>query len=147
MTKGALRFFFDHGAGGCLWAGDEDTRARLGVGPVDAGSFDLKGRVLSPARLPLSAAAQRLRDDLGFQHSRYLNPLYPPDPSLWSQALCDRFNADVDRLLALLRRELGGDYDITDEQPRYAEDPRLADYLAKNPGLKVMDRVTRPTIG
>jgi hypothetical protein len=114
MTKCSLRFFFDLGAGGCLWAGDAEARARLGVGPVDAG-YVSEGRILSPAKLPLSEAAQRLRDQLDFQHSCYLNPLYPPDPSLWSQALCDRFNADVDRLLTLLRQELGRDYNLADE--------------------------------
>lgn len=146
MTKGALRFFFDYGAGGCLWAGDAETRASLGVGPLDAGPFGLDGLALSPSRLRLSETARRLRDQLDFQHSCYLNPLYPPDPSLWSQPLCDQFNADVDRLLALLRQELEKDYNILDEQPRYAEDPRLGDYLASNPNLQIMYEVTVPTV-
>ncbi|WCR18686.1 hypothetical protein [Paracoccus alcaliphilus] len=146
MTKGALRFFFDYGAGGCLWAGDAETCASLGVGPLDAGSFGLHGFALSSSKLRLSETVHRLRDQLDFQHSCYLNPLYPPDPSLWSQALCDQFNADVDRLLVLLRQELGGDYNILDEQPRYAEDARLGDYLANNPDLQLLDQVTVPTV-
>jgi hypothetical protein len=140
MIRASLRFFFDHGAGGCLWAGDDATRAQLGLGPLDAATFR-DGQPVAPPRLPLSDAARHLRDHLDALHARYLNPLYPPDPSLWSQALCDRFNADVDRLLALLRAELGGRYTIADEQPRCAEDARLGAYLAENPGLGVMDEV------
>ncbi|MBY0135584.1 hypothetical protein [Paracoccus yeei] len=146
MTKGVLRFFFDYGAGGCLWAGDTKTHARLGVGPVDAGSSGADEQASSPSRLHLSEAVHRLRDQLDFQHSGYLNPLHPLDPSLWSQALCDRFNADVDRLLTLLHQELGADYTILDEQPRYTEDVKLGDYLATNPGLVLMDEVKEPTV-
>ena len=75
MSKGVLRFFFDYGAGGCLWAGDEATLARLDVGPVDASTFDLEGRVSVRPSLELSEVAQTLRDRLDFQHSRYLNPI------------------------------------------------------------------------
>lgn len=146
MAKGVLRFFFDYGAGGCLWAGDAATRDRLDVGPVDAASFDLEGRVSRPSGVVLSETAQDLRDQLDFEHSGYLNPLYPLDPSLWTQALCDRFNANVDRLLALLRRELGEEYDILDEQIRYVEDPRLDDYLAAHPGLARVNEVQVPTV-
>lgn len=146
MAKGTLRFFFDYGAGGCLWAGDESARESLGVGPVDAVSFRLDGRVFSPARLKLPEPVRRLRDQLDFQHSGYLNPLNPLDPSIWSQALCDRFNADVDRLLLLLRQELGSEYDILDEQTRYTQDARLEAYLANNPGIILVDEVTEPTV-
>lgn len=147
MTRGVLRFFFDYGAGGCLWAGDDQTRSSLGLGPLDAGTFALDGRLLSPVRLPLPVAARRLRDHLGSLHAGYLNPLSPTDPSLWSRGLCERFNADVDRLLMLLRQELGRDYTIRDEQPRYAEDPGLADYLTRHPGLAPIEAVTAPSVG
>lgn len=146
MTKSVLRFFFEYGAGGCLWAGDAATLDRLGFGPVDAEHRSLDGR-RKPAVLELSDTACHLRDRLDFEHSGYLNPLYPPDPSLWSQALCDRFNADVDQLLTLLRQELSADFIILDKMSRYAEDTRLADYLAKNPGLVLMDEVMKPTVG
>lgn len=53
MAKGVLRFFFDYGTGGCLWSGDAATRDRLDVGPVDAASFDLDGRVRKPSRVKL----------------------------------------------------------------------------------------------
>ncbi len=146
MANGVLRFFFDYGAGGCLWAGDNATRERLGLGPVDASLFDLEGRHCQPARVELSHLAQNLRDQLDFEHSGYLNPLYPPDPSLWAQSLCDHFNANVDRLLALLRHELGKNFDILDEQIRYEEDPQLDEYLAINPGLSKLNEITLPTV-
>lgn len=145
MTKGVLKFFFEYGAGGCLWAGDAATLDRLDVGPVDAESRSLDGQA-RPARLVLSDLARNLRDQLDFEHSGYLNPLYPPDPSLWSQNLCDRFNADVDKLLSLLRQELDEDYDILDKQQRYAEDGRLEEYLANNPGLTKLNEVKAPTV-
>lgn len=133
MAKGVLRFFFDYGAGGCLWAGDNGTREEMGPGPVDA-------------RLLVTKPARDLRDRLDFEHSGYLNPLYPPDPSLWTQALCDRFNARVETLLELLRHELGARYEIVDEQPRYREDPRLGEYLESNPDLSAFNEVAAPTV-
>ncbi|MDM7852298.1 hypothetical protein [Pseudochrobactrum kiredjianiae] len=146
MAKDVLRFFFDYGAGGCLWAGDTATRDRLDIGPVDAVAFDCEGRVSKPACVELSELAQSLRDQLDFEHSCYLNPLYPPDPSLWTQALCESFNTNVDRLLAILRHEIGKDYEILDEQIRYVEDPQLDDYLAVNPGLTRLNEVKVRTV-
>lgn len=145
MTKGVLRFFFEYGAGGCLWAGVSATLDRLDVGPVDAERRSLDGRI-EPARLVLSDFTRNLRDQLDFEHSGYLNPLYPPDPSLWSQDLCDRFNANVDKLLCLLRQELDEDYDILDKQQRYAEDDQLEEYLASSPGLTKLNKVKVPTV-
>jgi|APHig2749369809_1036254.scaffolds.fasta_scaffold38920_2 hypothetical protein len=69
MAQGVLRFFFDYGAGGCLWTGNAATRDRLDAGPVDAASFDLDSRVRKPARVELSETAQTLWDQLDFEHS------------------------------------------------------------------------------
>lgn len=108
--------------------------------------FNLQGQVIKPACVELSEIAKSLRDQLDFEHSGYLNPLYPPDPSLWSQALCDRFNANVDRLVALLRQEIGNDYDILDEQIRYLEDPQLDHYLMRNSELSKLNEVKASTV-
>ena len=145
MTKGVLRFFFDYGAGGCLWAGDDATLDTLGYGPVDAEHRGFDGQVKA-ARLPLCSEARTLREQLDFEHSGYLNPIYPPDPSLWSQTLCDRFNARVDQLLALLNREVGERYLIVDQQERYVEDRGLDAYLMKNPTLTKLNEVLAPTV-
>lgn len=145
--KGILRFFFEYGAGGCLWAGAHETTERLGYGPVDAANYNKDGEISVEPRLWLSDEAIKLRDKLDFEHSGYLNPKYPPDPSLWTQALCDRFNGDVETLIALIRKELSNDYEILDQQDRYFEDPDLALYLAENPDLAPVNEVTQPTVG
>ncbi len=106
MGRGVLRFFFEYGAGGCLWAGDAKTQARLDVGPVDAIIYEVEGRVSRESKIVISEDARRLRDWLDAAHSLYLNPYYQLDPSLWTQEACDNFNAGVDSLLALLQREL-----------------------------------------
>lgn len=132
MTKGVLRFFFDYGSD-CLWSADGKVRDILRSGPVDS-------------ELPLSKPVRELIDRIGFAQRCYLNPLYPPDPSLWSQSLCDRFNADVDRLISLLRQEIGEEYDILDQQERYVEDVRLTAYLLEHPELEKQDEATQPTV-
>jgi hypothetical protein len=132
MTKGVLRFFFDYSEV-CLWAEDAVTRNELGVGPIDC-------------RLPLSGAARALIAKVGFEQSGYLNHIYPPDPSLWTQDLCDSFNEKVDQLLCLLREELGEQYDILDQQIRYVQDPALELYLTKHPELSPISQVDEAVI-
>ncbi|MBA5802798.1 hypothetical protein [Rhizobium changzhiense] len=138
MTKDKLRFFFDFGAGGCLWAGDEATQSQLGVGPLDAAVYDLQGHVVVPPRISLPSNVHSLISHLDQEYLGYLNPLYPPDPSLWTQAKCDRFNNDVDQLLVLLQDELGTKFVIVDQQKRHVEDPALGEFLAANPNQKPM---------
>lgn len=135
----SLRFAFDAGSGACLWAHDDAARDALGVGPLDAEIRAVDGRVAVAARIALSPEARALRDALDRDYLASLNPIYPPDPSLWRQSRCDRFNADAERLLGMIRAELHGSHEIFDDQPRMAEDPRLADYLASNPSLRATD--------
>lgn len=107
---GLLRFFLDPGAGGCLWAGDPETRARLGYGPLDAAVYDPEGRISAPAPLPLSDTATALRDALLREALARIDDQAGP-------ATCDagRFRAQTDRLLALVRQDLAGAYAIRDE--------------------------------
>ena len=100
--------------------------------------YDFKGRVSYPPKLRLTDAAQELRDGLDREHAAYLNPKYQPDPSLWTQAKCNRFNVGVDNLLQLLRKECAADYEILDQQIRYFENPVLTDYLTSNPDIKAL---------
>ncbi|MCZ4351984.1 hypothetical protein O4H61_05600 [Roseovarius aestuarii] len=146
MATFTLKFFFDYGAGGCLWAGDDYTRDQLGFGPLDTSTFDLQGKVRRKPTLSLSSATHAIIEELDFQHSGYLNPKYPPDPSLWTQALCDDFNEGVERLLSLLKSELGTDFRIVDKQYRYVEDAELTEYLKANPELSAMNSVTKPSV-
>jgi hypothetical protein len=146
MTKLLLRFFFDYGAGGCLWAGDDATREQLGYGPVDATHFDLRGQISRAPSVSLSDAAHTKIEALDFQHSGYLNPKHPIEPCLWTQALCERFNSGVDQLLLFLQEELGSQYEILDQQIRYNEDPALAEYLTANPELSAIEAVSSPSV-
>src|SRR3954452_15982495 len=40
---------------------------------------------------------------------------YPPGPSPWDEAECQRFNAEAQKLLATLREQLGSVFEIEDE--------------------------------
>lgn len=138
MTKWVLRFLLDFGAGGCLWPGDEAAAAKLGNGPLDAAVYNLQGHAVAPPRIPLPSKVYALISRLDQEYSCYLNPSYPPDPSLWTQARCDRFNNDVDHLLVMLQAELRTDFVIVDQQKRHAEDPALGKFLAENPDQKAI---------
>jgi hypothetical protein len=146
MNTFLLKFRFDYGAGGCLWAGNDFTRDHLGLGPLDAAIFNLEGEISRGPRLPLSSTTHALIDELDFLHSGYLNPKYPPDPSLWSQALCNRFNDGIEQLFLLLQSELKPDFGVLDQQVRYTEDAALTEYLSANPELSAMDNVSKPSV-
>lgn len=132
-----LRFWLEWG-GGCLWPGDDAARAALGSGPLDLGLRGVDGHADEAPALVLPEALVAWRDRLTAEHDTALNPLYPPDPSLWSAAKCARFNAGMDAFVAALRVALP-EHDIRDEQPRYTEDPGLADWLAAHPGFAALD--------
>ena len=122
--KYKLRFFFDYGAGGCLWADNDLARQDFGFGPIDKTIADKTGK--------LSAEILIQIDDLDNRHSGYYNKDYPPDPSLWRQNECDDFNQRVDTLRSRLRQQLNDDFEIVDLQKRYSEDKELEEYL-RNP--------------
>jgi hypothetical protein len=124
-----LRFFFDWSAGGCLWAGDDETLQILGYGPVDCDSFDIDGKVSQESSLALPKQIKALIATMDVEHATALNPHYQPDPSLWRQEQCDAFNTKIDKLLKLLTEELGREYLIIDKQWRFFEDPELDRYL------------------
>ena len=119
--KYRLRFFFDYGAGGCLWADNEATYAAFGYGPLDD--------IIADKTCQLSAETLDLARQLDMRHADYYNKDYPPDPSLWRQDECDQFNLQVDELIIRLRRELSADFEIIDRQERYQEDEHLDEYL------------------
>jgi hypothetical protein len=108
MTTGRqkykLRFFFDYGAGGCLWAENDVTRQDFGFGPIDETIAERTGKI--------SADTLELIEQLDDRHADYLNKDYPPDPSLWRQSDCDDFNQKVDTLLTSLRQQLQSDFEI-----------------------------------
>ena len=112
--KYRVRFFFDYGAGGCLWADNDRTRQDFGIGPLDRAIAERTNRI--------PTETLKLIEELDERHADYYNKDYPPDPSLWSQSECDRFNEQVDILLTALQSQLALEYEIIDLQPRYAEE-------------------------
>lgn len=119
--KYKLRFFFDYGAGGCLWAGNDVTRDDFGSGPVDETIAKHTGKI--------STETLKEIEELDKLHEDFYNKDYPLDPSLWRQSKCDEFNHRVDKLINDLKQQLSPDFDIEDEQTRYSEDEDLDEYL------------------
>lgn len=114
-----LRYFFEYGAGP-LWALNDAAERAFGISYI------------APESLPLSEQSQHRASELAAWFNQSLNQDYPPDPSPWRQDECDRFNDASAKLLAQIRAELGGDYNVIDEQASLSEDPRLDEYL-ENP--------------
>jgi hypothetical protein len=125
-----LRFFFEW-HGGCLWSGNDAATRDFGYGPLD---------LLDPCLLPLSAATLSVCQRLSEWHDTSLNWDSPSDPGPWRQAECDRFNADVARLLAVIRGELGSAFEVIDRQVQCSEDPDLDEYLANPQGSRRKQR-------
>ena len=101
----------------CLFPGDEAATQRFGQGPID------------PVRLPLTDSTRARMKQLSLWYQDSLNWKYPPHPGPWRQDECDRFNAAARELLALLRKELGAEFQIDDHVPKLHEDPQLDEYL------------------
>jgi len=107
MPQYALRLMFEWG-GGCLWCGNDTARDRFGVGPVED-------------CLPLGPDTRRRLEQLSRWHDGALDWKYPPDPSPWLPDEWERFGRAATDLLAVIRAELGSDFDVTygsGEQPR-----------------------------
>ena len=102
MARYALRYFFDAGSGICLWAGCAAARERFGY-PVE------------PRHLPLPRATRERIAELvdWFDHS--VDWEYPAGPPLWDDAEQARFNRAAGHLLAVIRAQLGPDFDVRDE--------------------------------
>ena len=109
MTKYSARYFFDPGAGICLWADNDKTRAEFGY-PINHDE------------LPLTASTMALLDqvirwfDLSLNWSSPSEPL--PEP--WTPQEKKHFDDTAGRLLALLRQELGAEWEISDEARRFS---------------------------
>lgn len=99
----ALRFFFDAGAGVCLWAGNDAARARFGY-------------AVAHQDLPISVNAQRWLDHLVAWFDTSLDwENAPARGAFWTEAEAARFRAAAAVGLAMLRRELGDGFAVRDE--------------------------------
>lgn len=120
--KYRIRFFFDYGSGICFWSGNDNTNAKFGY-PIELEA------------LPLSPETSKILTDLVEWYDQSLNWEYPPDPGLWRQEECDRFNDTVKQLLETIKKELG-EFELCNEQPELMEDPDLDDYLNDPKGFR-----------
>jgi hypothetical protein len=102
MPKYRLRYFFDPGAGICLWTANEDAERRFGYA-VDA------------SKLPLLENTWRRVLHLCHWYDTSIDWNHPPDPSPWDAIECKRFNDEAQKLLAELRGQLGPDFELVDE--------------------------------
>jgi len=96
-----VRLLFEWG-GGSLWAGNDATRAKYGVGPIEDA-------------LPISPQTHDKLDELSAWHDNALDWNYPPDPSPWSKEERERFDAAALKLLDSIRKELGTQYEVVYE--------------------------------
>ena len=96
-----LRYFFDPGAGTCLWADDDETEARYGLA-VDV------------HMLPVRPNTRVMCDYATAWFDTHLDWDDPGGPSLWSDDEWARFRATAVRLLQALRDDLEPDFEIVD---------------------------------
>jgi len=102
MAKYRLRYFFDPGAGICLWADNEDAKRRFGY-------------AVEPRELSLPENTWRRAMHLCSWYDTSLDWSYPPGPSPWGAEELRRFNNEAQIFLAELREQLGPDFDLVDE--------------------------------
>lgn len=108
MAKYILRYFFDAGAGICLWANNDAARERFGY-PIDLRDLSLSENTWRRANYIMS------------WYDTSINWEYPPDPSPWDESEMKEFDAVAQAMLARLRRELGPDFEIIDESRTVGE--------------------------
>src|SRR5262245_57775752 len=100
MPTYRLRYFFDPGAG-CLWSGNDAARDRFGYA-IDASSL---------------ALPENTWRRVAYLCSWYDTSIDWNDPpnSPWDAAERERFNSEAQRVLALLREQLGPEFEVVDE--------------------------------
>lgn len=112
-----LNFRFEWMADTVFQTANDAARDQFGIG------------MIAPENFPLTPTTIDHIHKLSRWHDASLNPDYPPDPSLWRQAECDRFNAAARDLFETVVRELGTDFEVIYLQADLVEDPDLDAYL------------------
>jgi hypothetical protein len=129
-AKYKVRFCFDWYSA-YLWAANEAARTDFGYG-------------VDPERYPLSKETIRRGNELCEWYTTALNQDYPPAPGPWRQEECERFNTAARDFLEAIRRDLGPDFEVIDEQKELREDLELDAYLADPDGFLRSRGVTVP---
>ena len=102
MAKYSLRFFFDPGAGVCLWAGNDAAKERFEY------AVDL-------SQLPLPENSRRRALHVCYWYDTCIDWNRPSGQSPWDAAERNRFNVEAQKLLSMLREQLGPNFEIVDE--------------------------------
>ena len=101
MATYRLRFAFDAGAGVCLWAANEAAREDFGY-PVSSDD------------LPLEPETQMRLERLIAWYDESVDWDDPGGPWPWTDEEQARFDAEARAVLALVRADLGAEYEIED---------------------------------
>lgn len=96
-----LRFFFDAGSGVCLWADNEAAREAFGY-PVRS------------EELPIEPETEARLERLIAWFDESVDWDDPGTAWPWTDEEQARFDAEAQAMLALLRQELGPEYEIED---------------------------------
>ncbi len=97
-----LRYFFDPGAGICLWAADDEARGRFGY------SVELE-------KLELSKDTIALGNRLLSSFDGSINWKDPAGPSLWSEQQRSQFMQESVSFYERLVSELGSEFNVVNE--------------------------------
>lgn len=100
--KFVLRFFFDPGAGVCLWAGNEAANERFGY-------------AVESDELPLAPETREAVDRLMARFDESVDWNDPMAPSPWSRTEELEFAEAARDVLARVRRDLGQEFEVRDE--------------------------------
>ncbi|HEY9404323.1 MAG TPA: hypothetical protein VIQ24_16820 [Pyrinomonadaceae bacterium] len=101
MAKYRLRYSFDPGAGICLWAANDAAREQFDY-PVDVRD------------LPLPENTRRRVWYVSAWFDTSIDWDYPPAPSPWSWEEREWFNSEAQKLLTLVREQLGLEFEVID---------------------------------
>lgn len=102
MAVYRLRFFFDPGSGVCLWSDNEAAREAFG------------GYAVSSEDLPVSPETEARLERLIAWFDESIDWDDPGTAWPWTDEEQARFDAEAQAVLALLRAELGAEYEIED---------------------------------
>lgn len=110
MNKYELKFFFDFGAGGCLWPSNKLALDAFDS-PADAVIRDLEGNIIySPLeKLPLSKETLSEIEKLDTQYFNYLNQDNPSETVIFDR---ENFLVQSKNLFNKIKKELEKDFEI-----------------------------------
>jgi len=102
MGRYKLRYFFDSGAGTCLWSANDASQ-------------DLFGYAVAIDHLQICENTKRRMFYVIAWYDTAINWTNPAGPSLWNAEELRLFNAEAQKLLIIMRAALGNDFEVVDE--------------------------------